>query len=123
MIALVTGGARGIGFGVAQALAKSGYDVVITGRRPAAEAAPALKTLRSYGAEAEYISADVSHGGDRQRLLQTVEQSKKNVVAGGCIVTTVNPQQKKAFVTAVQPIYDQQPPEIKELVKRIRAVK
>ena len=79
MIALVTGGARGIGFGVAQALAKSGYDVVITGRRSAADVAPALETLRNYGVKAEYISADVSNGGDRRRLLQTVEDRFKQL--------------------------------------------
>ena len=73
MIALVTGGTRGIGFGVARALAKSGYDVAITGRRPAAEVAPALQQLRDCGVKAEYIPADVSNGSDRQRLLQTVE--------------------------------------------------
>jgi NAD(P)-dependent dehydrogenase (short-subunit alcohol dehydrogenase family) len=73
MVALVTGGSRGIGFGVAKALAKSGYDVIITGRRAGAEVAQSLKQLRDCGVEAEYVSADVANGGDRQRLLQTIE--------------------------------------------------
>jgi TRAP-type C4-dicarboxylate transport system substrate-binding protein len=65
---------------------------------------------------------------DAQRLqfklwAETVEKSKQKVVAAGCVVTTVNPEQKKAFAAAVQPIYDQQPAEIKALVKRIQAVK
>jgi TRAP-type C4-dicarboxylate transport system substrate-binding protein len=51
-----------------------------------------------------------------------VQTSKDKVVAAGCVITTLTPRQKQAFVAAMKPIYDQQPQEIKDLVKRIRAV-
>jgi len=54
---------------------------------------------------------------------QTVKTSKDKVVAAGCVITIVTPEQKMAFVDAVKPIYDKQPPEIQDLIKRIRAVK
>jgi NAD(P)-dependent dehydrogenase (short-subunit alcohol dehydrogenase family) len=82
MIALVTGGSRGIGFGVARALAKSGYDVVITGRRSGTDVASALQQLQDCGVRAEYVAADVSSKSDRQRLLETIEDhfGKLNVL-------------------------------------------
>jgi tripartite ATP-independent transporter DctP family solute receptor len=54
---------------------------------------------------------------------QTVQASKDKVVAAGCVITTLTPKQKQPFVVAVKPIYDKQPKEIKDLVKRIKAVK
>lgn len=73
-IALVTGGARGIGFGIAQCLAKDGLDLAICGVRDEAAAAEALDILRAGGADVLYVQADVADAGARQRLLEAVRR-------------------------------------------------
>jgi 3-oxoacyl-[acyl-carrier protein] reductase len=71
-IALVTGGSRGIGFGVAQRLAQEGWDLSICGVRAEAEAAAALDGLRLLGAEVQYVAADVGDRAARERLVAAV---------------------------------------------------
>lgn len=74
-VAIVTGGSRGIGLGVAKELAKAGLDVVINGRRPAADVADAISELESLGATVLYVAADIGRAADRQDLVdQTVER-------------------------------------------------
>jgi NAD(P)-dependent dehydrogenase (short-subunit alcohol dehydrogenase family) len=68
-VALVTGGSRGIGFGVAQELARSGFDVAINGRRDAAEVASAVRELQGLGAGVLYCRADVADLPDHARML------------------------------------------------------
>ena len=58
-VALITGGARGIGLGIAQCLAREGLDLAICGMREEAAAAESLATLRGLGAEVLYVQADV----------------------------------------------------------------
>jgi NAD(P)-dependent dehydrogenase (short-subunit alcohol dehydrogenase family) len=67
--ALVTGGSRGIGLGVAKALAAEGYDVGIVGRREAEEAKGVLDELRAAGADPLYVRADVGERADRERIV------------------------------------------------------
>ena len=73
-VALVTGGARGIGFGVARQLARDNFDLAICGVRDPSDAAPALAELRQLGAEALYVQADISDTAARRKLRQAVRE-------------------------------------------------
>ena len=71
-IALVTGGARGIGLGISRALAADGWDLAIGGVRAPNEVADVLTALRSHGGRVHYVAADVGEPRDRRRLVDDV---------------------------------------------------
>jgi 3-oxoacyl-[acyl-carrier protein] reductase len=66
--ALVTGGTRGIGFGIARALAKEGWTLALGGMRPEADVRAALDELRALGAAVHYLRGDLAARGDRVRV-------------------------------------------------------
>ena len=72
-VALVTGSRRGIGLGIAKALAKEGFHIVLnaTSSREAAE--EAANEIRSHNVRVEYIQADISSGNDRSRLINEIK--------------------------------------------------
>src|ERR1700733_11780612 len=72
-VALVTGGTRGIGLGVALKLAEAGFTLVITGRRPADQVQPALQQLKQNSPRSLYVQGDVASSAERQQLLETIE--------------------------------------------------
>lgn len=71
-VALVTGGARGIGLGIAQALARDGMNIVVNGRKKENEITAALDKLRAIGTDILYVQCDVSSPSDRTALLQAI---------------------------------------------------
>ena len=66
--AIVTGGTRGIGFGIARALAREGWSLAVGGIRPEAEVRPALDELRALGATVHYLCGDLARRDDRVRI-------------------------------------------------------
>ena len=74
-VALITGGSRGIGLGVAHALAAGGYDLAINGRRAAAEVAPVVGDLQAAGAKVIYLLADVADLAEHPRLLKETREA------------------------------------------------
>lgn len=70
-IALVTGGNRGIGFGIARGLASAGATVVIANRK-ATEGQSAAESLKKEGLNAVAIPADVSNTSSVSALVSKV---------------------------------------------------
>jgi 3-oxoacyl-[acyl-carrier protein] reductase len=71
-VALVTGGTRGIGLGVARALVRDGWNLALCGLRTPDEVAAVLGELRTTAAAAEYWRADISSPSERRALLQSI---------------------------------------------------
>jgi 3-oxoacyl-[acyl-carrier protein] reductase len=66
--ALVTGGTRGIGFGIARALATDGWSLALGGVRHEGEVRAALDELRALGVTVRYLRGDLAHRHDRARV-------------------------------------------------------
>ena len=71
-VALITGGTRGIGFGIASSLAREGLDLAVCGMRDEAAAGEALDALRAEGAEVLYCQCDVGDTEARAAMLARI---------------------------------------------------
>jgi 3-oxoacyl-[acyl-carrier protein] reductase len=72
-VALVTGGSRGIGRAIAISLADAGAAVAVNYREKAAEAASVVELIKSKGARAMAIAADVSQADAVKKMVVAVE--------------------------------------------------
>lgn len=72
-IALITGGTRGIGLGIAKKLAHEGIDLALNGVRPDSEVREVLDELRQLGVRVEYFPGNIAEKVDRERILNGVK--------------------------------------------------
>ena len=73
-IALITGGSRGIGLGIATELATEGIDLAINGIRHESQVTEVLEKLRFHGVRVIYCQGDVSKRRDRESVLEKIKK-------------------------------------------------
>jgi 3-oxoacyl-[acyl-carrier protein] reductase len=104
-VALITGGARGIGFGIALELAKNNFDLAINGTRPAAQVEDALRELRHYGMDVIYCPGDIASSGDRTEILRQVKEhfGRLHVLVNNAGVA---PKERRDILDATEESFD-----------------
>ena len=72
--ALITGGTRGIGLGVARALAREDWDLALGGVRPEAAVKDVIEQLRRAGGAVHYLQGDLARPDDRATLVAALRE-------------------------------------------------
>jgi len=80
-VAIITGGSRGIGAATAKLLGEKGYRICVNYRRDEAAANAVVGDLRSRGASAIAVQADIGKEDDAVRLFENVDQQLGPVTA------------------------------------------
>jgi len=103
--ALVTGAGRGIGYGIAAALAGEGLNIAIMDLLPEETVAANLAALRGIGVGVLYCRGDVTRAEDRARVLTETDKA-----FGGLHVLVNNagvaPKVRKDILEATEESYD-----------------
>jgi len=90
--ALVTGGKRGIGRGIAYALAQSGFDVVIGDLEDDAEVQETIQHIRQLGTQAAFVRCDVA---DLSRHAEVIDMVESTLGPLTCLVNNAGISVKK----------------------------
>ena len=104
-VALITGGSRGIGLGIAHALVKEGYRVAINGVRPIQQVVETLNDLKADGGEVVYCQGDIGNPDERKKIVEEIKNQ------WGDLHVLVNnagiaPKERKDILEADEKSYD-----------------
>lgn len=104
--ALITGGSRGIGLGIAVELAKARFNLLINGVRKQEAVQPILDGLKMFGVEVIYAQGDVSKKEDRKNIFKTVVNKfgQLNVLVNNAGIA---PRERKDILEATEDIFDE----------------
>ena len=105
-VALVTGGGRGIGYGITKHLASQGFDMAINGVRPATAVKHVIGSIKQSGVDAIYCQGDIAKWEDRERILNEVEKhyNRLNVLVNNAGIA---PRERQDILTASEESFDE----------------
>jgi NAD(P)-dependent dehydrogenase (short-subunit alcohol dehydrogenase family) len=104
-IAFITGGTRGIGFGIAQELAKAGFDLAINGVRAEEAVQEVIRELETHGGQVIYCRGDIASKADRTAMIEKIKAYY------GCLNVLVNnagvaPKERKDILEASEESFE-----------------
>ena len=105
-VALVTGGSRGIGLGIATELAKNGFDLAINGVRDESAVTNTLVELRSLGADVIYCQGDLASAQDRKKMIEKVRAhfGRLNTLVNNAGIA---PRERRDILEATEESFDE----------------
>ncbi|MBK8505425.1 MAG: 3-ketoacyl-ACP reductase [Saprospiraceae bacterium] len=71
-VAVITGGTRGIGLGIAHALATKGWSLALNGMRQEGDVLPIIEELKAYSNEVIYAQGNVGDDDERARMVRQI---------------------------------------------------
>ncbi len=104
-VALVTGGSRGIGYGIVKSLASTGFDIAFNGVRPVESVQDILESIKKMGVDAIYCQGNIALSKDRKRILQQVKKhyKKLNILVNNAGIA---PKERADIHTASEKSFD-----------------
>jgi len=103
--ALITGGTRGIGLGIAKELAKAGFNLALNGVRNRESVQEVLDELKEFGVEVIYVQGDVSQKKDRENIFKNIvaEFNRLNILVNNAGIA---PKERKDILEATEESFE-----------------
>jgi len=104
-VALITGGTRGIGLGIAIELAKAGFDLALNGQRTESDVSSVMVGLEEAGVEVAYFPGDISKKESRISLVEAVfrKYGKVNILVNNAGIA---PPERRDILEATEESFD-----------------
>ena len=105
-VALVTGGSRGIGYGIVKHLASLGFNIAINGVRPASAVNRIIESIKESGVDVLYCQGDIASGKDRAKILLQVKEyyNRLNILVNNAGIA---PRERCDILTASEQSFDE----------------
>ena len=105
-VALITGGSRGIGLGIAKELVNAGFDVAINGVRAENAVKDVLENLEREGAKVVYCQGDLASSNDRKAIIDKLRNTfgRLNVLVNNAGIA---PRERRDILEATEQSFDE----------------
>ncbi len=104
-VAMITGGSRGIGLGIARRLVLKDFSLAINGVRAPGQVEQIMAELRSHGPEVNYYQGNIGHSEDRQHI---VSRAKAEMGSIDILVNNagIAPKERKDILETTEESFD-----------------
>jgi len=105
-VALITGGTRGIGLGIAQNLALKGYSLALNGVRDESNVKPIIADLEKKGVEVIYCQGNIGDSNDRKSIIKSIKEKygQLNVLVNNAGIA---PKERKDILETSETSYEE----------------